>query len=759
MRFRRSWPSLVVGMLAVHRVFGSPPSPAAPHLVLQTGPEASVTSVAVSPDGRHVATSSFDGRIRVHDARTGDLRLALGSNVDRGGRIVAFLPDGRGLTAAGFHMDKRVKVWDLTTGAPVRTLAGHSEIETYAVAVSPDGRLLASAGTDRLILVWELATGTLRHRFAEQPLPVTALAFSPDSLTLASGGGEKTVRLWSMETGRLRSALEGHRDWISTLVFSPDGATLASGSCDWAYHRGRDPSRFEGRDPGAQSEWKLWEVANGRLKRSVTEPDRLLSLAFAPDSAALVCGIGRDARLYDLRTEHPGRVVMRHDGPITGIAFAPDGDSLYTTSHDRTVRRTALVSGKELWCVPGSWEQVNAVAISPDGALIATGSSDLRFAERTHGPASGPLGPGAVRLWDARTGRLIRRLGESCEQVLAVAFSPDGRRIAGAGGRDHDKSGFLHVWKSNGGEPVWSLDDQKSIVRALAFAPDHSALACAGADGAITLRHPDSGAIVRTLEGHEGELTSVHFAADRRLVVAGGVNGAASLWDYHDGHRLQRFRPPGVLERIVTGGERTVISVALSRDGQTLATGSASVGPQFGDQVVRIWDVSTGTLKRELCNTQTNCRFILISPDGTILATNGVGKSITLWDLRTGTQLRSLVAHAHPPQGASFSPDGRLLASGGDFRTTNVWDVASGRLVATLRTFVESRSGIAADGWLAFGPEGFYHGSPGLDRFLAWRVGDDLKRPDSLRASLHRPDRIEAALTGAVSDPGDKPGP
>src|SRR5262249_25243790 len=151
-------------------------------LVLQAPPPISVSSVAVSPNGSLIAAGA-EG-VRLYDARTGALLRALGGGWDEtgpGGRTVAFSPDGRTLAGAGFFKDKLVGIIDVQTGKRVQSLAGHTEWETDAVAFSPDGKLLASTGVDKQILVWELATGKLRHRLADQPSRVPALAFSPDS--------------------------------------------------------------------------------------------------------------------------------------------------------------------------------------------------------------------------------------------------------------------------------------------------------------------------------------------------------------------------------------------------------------------------------------------------------------------------------------------------------------------------------------------------------------------------------------------------
>jgi WD40 repeat protein len=133
-----------------------------------------------------------------------------------------------------------------------------------------------------------------------------------------------------------------------------------------------------------------------------------------------------------------------------------------------------------------------------------------------------------------------------------------------------------------------------------------------------------------------------------------------------------------------------------------------------------------------------------LSPDGSILAAGG--KTVKLWDMRTGKLVRELFGHLKVTRSITFSADGRLLVSGGSYGTTNAWEVATGRHLVTLFTFPESREGKVVDDWLAYHPDGYYDGSPGVERYLGWRVDDGFKTADSLGPQLHRPDRIESAL-------------
>jgi WD40 repeat protein len=396
-------------------------------------------------------------------------------------------------------------------------------------------------------------------------------------------------------------------------------------------------------------------------------------------------------------------------------------------------------------------EQVNAVALSKNAALLATGSSDGRFANGVLKAGAACLGPGAVRLWDARTGRLLRRLGDPVEQVMAVALSPDGRRVAGGGG-NKGGSGVVRLWDTATGAEVWSRQDHTAEVLAIAYAPDGS-LVTAAADGLVRLRDPDTGAVRQTLAGHPGGATSLAFSADGTQLACGEGHGAVRLWDARTGRVLRTCKMRGAQAANAAGepGRRFLTSLALTPDGRTLVTNAASVGAFFDDPV-RFWETQTGELKKEFADKGHGAQPVALSPDGSILAAGG--KTVKLWDVRTGKLVRELFGHLKTTQAITFSADGRLLISGGSYGTTNAWEVATGRHLVTLFTFPTSQKDTAFDGWLAYHPDGFYDGSPGVERYLAWRVSDDLHTPDSIGVQLHRPDRITSALKLPLPEPG-----
>src|SRR5262249_10536267 len=214
-----------------------------------------VLSVAVSPDGERLASSTQDGIIKIWDRKTGqDLRRIRAH--ENHVRSVAFSPDGRWLASASW--DGTVKVWDAHADREPYVLEGPQghQGEVWSVAFSPDGKWLASAGGQygKLgeVILWDAATRQRVRTLPGHTSSVYCVAFSPDGQRLASGGTgpDRTVKLWEVQTGQELLTFCDHQQNVTGVAFSPDGRLLAS--CGVV---GRSV-------PG---ELKVWDATTGRV--------------------------------------------------------------------------------------------------------------------------------------------------------------------------------------------------------------------------------------------------------------------------------------------------------------------------------------------------------------------------------------------------------------------------------------------------------------------------------------------------------------
>ncbi|KJA17515.1 hypothetical protein HYPSUDRAFT_124978, partial [Hypholoma sublateritium FD-334 SS-4] len=278
---------------------------------------------------------------------------------------VALSTDGRQIASGS--SDKTVRIWDLETGKQVgEPFRGHTDYVylQYSVAFSPDGRRVVSGSGDETLRIWDLETGKqIGEPWKGHTSLVMSVAFSPDGKCVVSGSWDNTVRIWNSETGtQVGEPLQGHTFWVMSVAFSPDGKRIASGSMD-------DTVQVWDSETGTQ----VGEPLQGHTRL-------VFSAAFSPDGKHIASG-SRDVtvRIWDSETgKQVGEPFRGHTDWVWSVGFSPDGKHIVSGSNDKTtVRLWDLETGRQVGePFKGHTDLVWSVAFSPDGKRVVSGSCD-----------------------------------------------------------------------------------------------------------------------------------------------------------------------------------------------------------------------------------------------------------------------------------------------------------------------------------------------------------------------------------------------
>lgn len=313
----------------------------------------------------------------------------------------------------------------------------------------------------------------------------------------------------------------------------------------------------------------------------------------------------------------------------------------------------------------GHLDAVLSVAISPDGKIVASGSRD-----RT------------IKLWNLHTGELLTTLTGHSSPVLAIDFSPDGQTLASASNMEF-QDGNIKLWDLSTGKVRQTLGSALVSLRTscVAFSPDGQTLATGHFDAAIRLWHHSSGKQLHTLRGHGWDVNSITFSRDGRFLVSGGIDGAIMIWNWRNGERIRTLnRPDDVLSSMVSWFDRSVGSiraVAISPDGETIASGGASDGDNgVSNPPIKLWNTNTGRQEHILTSHTDSVNAIAFSPVEKIIASGGEDNTIRIWNYQTAKLIQTLETQSLV-HSLAFSPDGNILVSGTDDSKIRLWGVPS----------------------------------------------------------------------------------
>jgi WD40 repeat protein/tRNA A-37 threonylcarbamoyl transferase component Bud32 len=428
-------------------------------------------SLALSPNGRLLATADLNGVVHLFDTASWRMRATLNEPRGYGGSAsVYFSPDSRHLAVSPIcphgTPTYSLEIWDVAEAEwqtwllPRPVPVAKFDQCNMTLAFAPDGRTLALADGN-LLYLWRPTLASERtFPMSHAADEAWTVAFSPDGTLLASGGdnekGSPCLKVWDAGTGKLRWAAAAHEQLLTCLAFSPDGRILATAGYDRRV--------------------RLWDPTTGReLATLDARMDRPRSLAFSSDSRLISVG-GQErlsddvavhqAHIWDISSHELLRTLAGHGSFVFGITFLPGDRRIITVDNDQVVRLWEMASGREL----ERWNESNSVfcvANTPRDKAVVWGTKDGHLT------------------WLDLASRQTRHFnGRHPGEIRSLAFTPDGRRIA-TGGSD----GTVRLWDTETKSEIFVLPAGTQPINSVAFSPQGDRLAAASHDGAIRIWH------------------------------------------------------------------------------------------------------------------------------------------------------------------------------------------------------------------------------------------------------------------------------
>ena len=381
------------------------------------------------------------------------------------------------------------------------------------------------------------------------------------------------------------------------------------------------------------------------------------------------------------------RTLEGHTSLVTAVAVTPDGRHVVSGSDDNTLRVWDLATGETKTTLQGHTNSVNAVAVTPDGRHVVSGSEDE-----------------TLRVWDLATGETKTTLQGHTDWVCAVAVTPDGRHVVSGSGRQH----AARLGPGDGG----NQNDAPGPYRARSVPWQSHPMVATWSPAPGTTRCAFGtwrrGKPKRRSRAIPAGSMAVAVTPDGRHVVSGSDDNTLRVWDLATGETKTTLQ----------GHTSSVNAVAVTPDGRHVVSGSA-------DHTLRVWDLATGETKTTLQGHTSSVNAVAVTPDGRHVVSGSGDNTLRVWDLATGKTKTTLQGHTSWVNAVAVTPDGRHVVSGSDDHTLRVWDLKDGKEILTFTVDGEVTACIVAqDNWTIVAGDGF-----GRLHFLRIVEADETKSP------------------------------
>jgi WD40 repeat protein len=721
-----------------------------------------IQSLAFSPDGMTLASGGY--RTAKLWQRRGNVRQREFKDAKAGEvKTLAVSADGKLLATAG--ADHEIRLWDLATGKLVKTLAGHSAAVS-SICFSADAKLLYSASLDKSIRRWQLADGKQAGQI-DTPGAVTAITLINGGAQVASAGGDNRIRIWKTPQSASEPAAKPIREITGTtkpvvsLVTMPQRPSqIVSGSedglmCLWETNDGKQIRQFkhggaitavavrpDGQrlaSAGADKIAKLWNANDAKLLAEV-RGDRRARLHEATLERNVTAAKSNVTGTKAEIAEAEKNVVAENDAVKKAKEAKPAAEKVIVEKQTAAKKAAdeKVAAEKKLAEAKTAAEQAKAkqgdadkkvaeldaaakaaAKKAADAKVAAAKKRDDKALAEAQKDAEKQSATAQAKLAEARKAKTdadraatsadagFKQLTADMAKKATAATDADAalqQAMASLAAADKAiTSATTAAQRATDRVPRVKADlalMEKALVqaetdlaaakkataaseqpiRAIAFSPDNLQLATAGDDRLAHTWSAETGAALEIYEGHAGQVGALAFADDRRLLSA-GADKTAAVWDTLPEWTWVRTLGAGSAHEPVD----RVTALDFSPDGKLLAMGGGA--PSRGGEF-KIWNVGDGSLVRDLPDAHSDTLLgVRFSADGKFIASCGADKFIKLFDVPTGTLVRAFEGHTHHVLGVAWMSDGKVIASGGADNVIKVWDVASGDQKRTILGF------------------------------------------------------------------------
>ncbi len=693
-------------------------------------------------------------------------------------RSMALSSDGKWMASAG--TDKLIKIWDLSTGRELKSFFHETLLGPTVVSIGAERKYMASASSHEVKL-WDLQTND-ELEFAcpmvvMQAIGYTykALALSPTAQVLAVGNYEElgTIGILEVPSGKLLKKLKGHTDFVLSLDFSPDGKNIVSGGMDKIV--------------------RIWDIEKGKESRQLVKHlDPVFSVDYGNSGLVASSSMYNNITLWDGAS---GQEKVSFKGsdksiPANHVQISPDGRFLLSCD-DATYRLWDIAKGAQVWSLPGAiaefpgLTQQNYAMFSNDSKYFYTSfpyictynlkgtkirdfrgldvyNEELGFDEQGVYPIEAKLSKdyGLVRRWNINqisTKKTGFKPGQKIGFSPGVKFITVGSLSSGSQGKGDvmsAKNTKVEVFDGQTLEKLGEVRGHSNTVTSIAFSSDNTWMATASYDNTIRIWNTANFKERLMIEGmpanYASGMSNLVISPDNVLLYAIGGSGNLLSYEATSGKLVREFTMKNLgINHIAVSDNNRYLAVAFTKvdvsrgnvKGQKISGGTR--GKSLGMyQAITLFDVSNGKELKTINTSAVLLQAIKFRPGTTRLLSADWNGGLTEYDVASGNMVREYAGHRSNIRSLAFNKQGTRLATGSFDGTVKLWNTENGEELVSYITTDSTNFAVVTR-------ENNYYCSKDAIQKIHFVSGDKVSLFEQYDINFNRPDLVLAKLSGS----------